>query len=138
MRSSVPGRSPDVNTSIAPLHPCSLQSSEHAPVSEGNPADPNAGRIVAATTVVTLVSPAGQGPGTATRPDPAPKTSWGEPDLHGIWASEEQVPRRRPAKYAGREFFMDAEIADLDRQRAAILRRDLRWSTRRRACLRRG
>jgi hypothetical protein len=56
----------------------------------------------------------------------APKTPWGEPDLQGIWTYEYQVPLQRPDKYAGKEFFTDAEIAELDKQRAAQESRDYR------------
>src|SRR5712671_1076924 len=83
-------------------------------------------------TLVSLVSVSGQAPGTERQSPttanaaPAIRTSWGDPDLQGIWTSEEQVPLQRPAKYTGKEFFTDAEIADLDKQRAAILRRDYR------------
>jgi hypothetical protein len=38
----------------------------------------------------------------------APKTSWGEPDLQGIWTDEFDTPFQRPAKYANQEFFTDA------------------------------
>jgi hypothetical protein len=47
------------------------------------------------------------------------KTSWGEPDLQGLWRAEYQIPLQRPAKYAGKEFFTDAELAELDKERAA-------------------
>jgi len=50
----------------------------------------------------------------------APKTAWGEPDLQGIWTDEFQIPMQRPAKYAGREFFTDAEVAELEKQRTAL------------------
>src|SRR2546427_9999659 len=50
----------------------------------------------------------------------AVKTTWGEPNLQGIWTDEYQPPLQRPAKYAGREFFTDEERAALDAQRAAI------------------
>ena len=50
---------------------------------------------------------------------PAPtgaRTPWGEPNLQGIWYAFEDVPLERPAKYSGREFRTDAEVAarDLD------------------------
>jgi hypothetical protein len=51
---------------------------------------------------------------------PAPKTSWGHPDLQGIWTSEYQTPLQRPDKFAGREFLTDAEVAGLDQARAAF------------------
>src|SRR2546422_10756945 len=80
--------------------------------------------IVAVITFVSLVaSVAGQirGDAPTTRTGPAPKTSWGEPSLQGSWdVVPYQVPFQRPAKYAGREFFTDAEIAELDRIRAAM------------------
>src|SRR4026209_2967284 len=85
--------------------------------------------MVAVISVVSLVSMQGQAPSTqgqAATAGSVPKTSWGDPDLQGIWTSEEQVPLQRPAKFAGREFFTDAEVADLDKQRSAILRRDYR------------
>ena len=82
--------------------------------------------VIAVITAVALYSAAGQSPTTTAQTGPAAKTSWGDPDLQGIWASEEQVPLQRPAKYAEKEFFTEAEIAELDKQRAAILRRDLR------------
>ena len=45
---------------------------------------------------------------------PAPKTSWGEPDLQGLWNAEYEEPLERPAQYANKEFFTDAERAELD------------------------
>ena len=65
---------------------------------------------------------------TATTPSSSapPKTPWGEPDLQGIWTYEYQIPLQRPDKYAGKEFFTDAEIAELDKQRAAQENRDYR------------
>src|SRR5438876_2650197 len=76
---------------------------------------------VATTIVVVTLAMAvtsGQTP-TPAQKGPAAKTSWGEPDLQGIWGLEYQVPLERPAKYAGKEFFTDAEIAELDKERAA-------------------
>jgi hypothetical protein len=65
-----------------------------------------------AMTIVAGQAPAGPKGSTA-------KTPWGEPDLQGIWGLELQVPMERPAKYKDKEFFTDAEIADLDKERAA-------------------
>jgi hypothetical protein len=73
-----------------------------------------------AITVVALVSVACHAPTTAAQTGPVAKTSWGEPDLQGIWTDEYQTPLQRPAAYAGREFFTDAEKAELERQRAAL------------------
>jgi hypothetical protein len=76
--------------------------------------------------------------GQAARPTPAPaggtagfelKTPWGDPDLQGIWAVTFQVPLQRPSQYAGKEFFTDAEIEQLDKERATLARRDDRAGT---------
>jgi hypothetical protein len=81
---------------------------------------------------LTPVTVAGQAPtssaepGDAAKAGPAPKTPWGEPDLQGIWTDNYQTPLQRAAKYAGKEFLTDAEVAELDRQRAAIQRREYR------------
>jgi hypothetical protein len=49
------------------------------------------------------------------------KTSWGEPDLQGIWTDENDTPLQRPAKYANQEFFTPAQRAELDEARTAVL-----------------
>jgi hypothetical protein len=64
--------------------------------------------------------------GTARKSGPAPKTSWGAPDLQGIWTNTYEVPLQRPARYAGKEFFTDEERAELDKQRTAIVSQDVR------------
>jgi hypothetical protein len=53
-------------------------------------------------------------------------TSWGEPDLQGIWTVESDTPLQRPARYANQEFFTTAEREELDKERAALLGRDKR------------
>jgi hypothetical protein len=63
-------------------------------------------------------------PGSSS--SPALVTAWGEPDLQGIWTDIYETPLQRPAKFAGREFLSEEEVAALDRQRSAILRRDHR------------
>jgi hypothetical protein len=54
------------------------------------------------------------------------KTPWGEPDLQGIWTDQTDTPLQRLAKYAGQEFFTEAQRAELDRERALLLARDPR------------
>src|SRR5262252_5673639 len=51
------------------------------------------------------------------------KTPWCEPDLQGIWTDEFDTPFQRPAKYANQEFFTEAQRAELDNERAALLGR---------------
>src|SRR5580698_4287574 len=42
-----------------------------------------------------------------------PKTSWGDPDLQGVWTSDDfyGVPFERPAQYGNRKFLTDEEYA---------------------------
>jgi hypothetical protein len=54
------------------------------------------------------------------------KTGWRDPDLQGIWTDDYQTPLQRSAKYANKAEFTDEERAELDRQRASILRRNQR------------
>ena len=77
--------------------------------------------VIVAVIVLLKVAPAG----SATSA-PGSRTAWGDPDLQGIWTDEYQTPLQRPAKYANKELFTDEERAELDRQRAGILRRDQR------------
>jgi hypothetical protein len=53
-------------------------------------------------------------------------TPWGDPNLQGIWTDVYETPLQRPATFAGRELLTEAEVATLDTQRSAILRRDHR------------
>jgi hypothetical protein len=68
-------------------------------------------------------APAASGAATASA---ALKTSWGEPDLQGIWTDETDTPLQRPPQYANQEFFTEAQREQLDRERSALLRRDKR------------
>jgi hypothetical protein len=82
---------------------------------------------VSATLAAVLSTAAcGQPTPPASSDRPALVTAWGDPNLQGIWTDVYETPLQRPAKYAGREFLTEAEVAALDQQRAAILRRDHR------------
>src|ERR1700686_5367545 len=64
-------------------------------------------------------------PAPATAPAKAAaamKTSWGEPDLQGIWYAYEDVPLQRPAEYAGRPLLTDAEVAAREARKGWIQR----------------
>jgi hypothetical protein len=67
---------------------------------------------------------------TSTPPVMAPgaalTTSWGEPDLQGIWTDEADTPLQRSPKYASQEFFTEEQRAELDRTRSSFLGRDRR------------
>jgi hypothetical protein len=68
----------------------------------------------------STVSVAGQAAAAAI------KTAWGEPDLQGIWEPVYNIPLQRDAKYGDREFYTEAEKADLDGRRAKVEGRDKR------------
>jgi hypothetical protein len=57
---------------------------------------------------------------------PVLKTPWGEPDLQGIWTDETDTPLQRSPRFANQESYTEAQRAELDRARAALLRRDRR------------
>jgi len=57
---------------------------------------------------------------------PSLKTPWGEPDLQGIWTDESDTPLQRSPKFANQETFTEAQRAELDRERSALMRRDKR------------
>ena len=48
------------------------------------------------------------------KPLTTPRTSWGDPDLQGIWTNETITPFERPAALANKPFLTAAEAADLD------------------------
>jgi hypothetical protein len=83
---------------------------------------------IAATAVGAAISASitgisAQTPAASVTPPPALKTSWGEPDLQGIWTDEFDTPLQRPAKYADQEFFTEAQRAELDKVRSEVLGR---------------
>jgi hypothetical protein len=63
---------------------------------------------------------------SAQAPAPILKTPWGEPDLQGIWTDESDTPLQRSPRYANQEFFTEAQRAELDKQRSALINRDRR------------
>jgi hypothetical protein len=80
--------------------------------------------IAAGVIAVSVDRAAAQAPAASgAAPAQAPKTPWGEPDLQGIWTDEFDTPFQRPAKYANQEFFTEAQRAELDRERSALLTR---------------
>ncbi len=75
--------------------------------------------VVVAGVLVTGVltaggSVSGQEPVAAADGFTAPMTSWGDPDLAGIWSPGYTLtPLERPDEYEGREFLTDEEVAEL-------------------------
>jgi hypothetical protein len=82
---------------------------------------------VGAAVSVSITRTSAQVPAASvSAPAPAQKTPWGEPDLQGIWTDETDTPLQRSPKYANQEIFTEAQRADLDKERSALLRRDKR------------
>src|SRR5882762_7561380 len=84
------------------------------------------GVAVAAVALSAVIAVSVTGTSAQAPAGAALKTPWGEPDLQGIWTDETNTPLQRAAQYANQEFFTDAQRAELDRQRSALLGRDKR------------
>src|SRR3954470_7686912 len=54
-------------------------------------------------------------------PFKAPRTSWGDPDLQGVWDYRTITPFERRAELGDREFYTDEEIAQLEGRAAKRL-----------------
>jgi hypothetical protein len=74
-------------------------------------------------------APASTAKAAASKAAPAPRTSWGQPDLHGTWFVFEAVPMERSAANANRQFLTDEEVAAADKQKAAAPGRNTRQAT---------
>src|SRR5438874_7140951 len=87
-----------------------------------------AAAAVSAVISVSITGTSAQAPAGVGAPAPVAtmKTPWGEPDLQGIWMDESDTPLQRSPKYANQEFFTEAQRAELDKERAALLGRDKR------------
>jgi hypothetical protein len=81
------------------------------------------GAAGSAVTPMCITPTSAQAPAASVAPPAALKTPWGEPDLQGIWTIEFDVPLQRPAKYAGQEFFTEAQRTELDKERATLVER---------------
>ena len=79
-----------------------------------------ASMVIASAYVVASEAP------NASAEAPTLKTPWGEPDLQGIWTDETDTPLQRSPKFANQETFSAAQRDELDKERAALLRRDRR------------
>jgi hypothetical protein len=82
--------------------------------------------VVGAMVVVAALAAIVRPWSTASAEGDVPRTTWGEPDLQGIWTNEFDTPLQRSARYGTREFFTDEERAALDEERLQLLGRDRR------------
>ncbi len=70
---------------------------------------------LAAFTAAENSAPNGTAPAAPGRAAP-PRTSWGAPDLNGVWTGSTITPLERPKEFAAREFLTDAEVAALEKR----------------------
>ena len=74
-------------------------------------------RVFLAFTVAALLAPThavGQDQGDTTSGDAVPRTSWGAPDLQGVWSYATLTPLQRPSSLEDREFYTPEEAATRD------------------------
>jgi hypothetical protein len=80
--------------------------------------------VVAATAGVGVSFALSKIPSAAAAEKPsfkAPRTSWGDPDLQGVWDYRTITPLERRAELGDREFYTDEEIAQLEGRAAKRL-----------------
>ena len=59
---------------------------------------------------VLAVLPVGVLTQSSSEATPAPRTSWGAPDLRGIWSNDTLTPLQRPEQLGDKEFYSDADL----------------------------
>src|SRR3954471_21554598 len=62
--------------------------------------------LVVVGTLLVLVGPA--------QAQTGPRTSWGDPDLQGLWNNATVAPLERPAALANKPFWTEAAAADVE------------------------
>ena len=73
--------------------------------------------VLVGVLIAGLLAPgpaAGQGVSGDAKTGNALRTTWGDPDLQGIWVGSTLTPLERPARYEGREFLTEEEVAELE------------------------
>ena len=71
--------------------------------------------LLAGTVVMLAAMPAASQTETASETAP-PRTSWGAPDLRGIWDFRTMIPLERPRAFEGREFLTEEEAAEFEQR----------------------
>lgn len=72
--------------------------------------------LTAAAAALTAVL---AGPTQAQEAEDHPRTSWGEPDISGVYSEYTTAPLERRAEFGDREFLTDEEFAAIERARLA-------------------
>jgi len=74
-----------------------------------------------AVLVFTVLPAAGQ---TSKKPWTPPRTPDGKPDLQGVWTNNTVTPLQRPKELGAKEFYTEAELAEIQKQEHDRLHRD--------------
>jgi hypothetical protein len=84
----------------------------------------SAGAVGFALLVLASAPASGQAASQAAKPLAKPANKWtplrtpdGRPDWQGYWTNATFTPLERPAEFAGKEFFTEAEAAAFEAQR---------------------
>jgi len=79
-----------------------------------------AAMLVVVVLASAVVSSQGQSASGTQAPYSPPKTSWGDPDLQGIWPGTDSVgvPFERPERFGTRLFLTDVELKEREQQAA--------------------
>jgi hypothetical protein len=64
---------------------------------------------------MTLAVAGFQGDGESSSAYKVPKTSYGHPNLEGVWSNNTATPLQRPAAWADKEFLTDAELEQVQK-----------------------
>ena len=82
--------------------------------------------LTVATMVALIPVPAaGQAQSTTSGDSTPPLTTWGDPDLQGVWDFRTITPMERPSQFADKEVLTDEEAAGFQRAENRRLNRDL-------------
>ena len=82
-----------------------------------------------AIALMSIVTASGQAPKKAAAPaakTSVPKTSWGDPDLQGVWNDATSTPLQRPGTVGAKDVLTDEEAEEFQEQLAFDLSRDRR------------
>jgi hypothetical protein len=78
--------------------------------------------VLCAPTFVAAQAQSSAAANTATKPainkkaGTMPRTSDGQPDLQGVWTNNSVTPLQRPKELAGKEYYTEAELAEVQKR----------------------
>ncbi len=73
-------------------------------------------RYITVLVVVIALTPVLAAAQSATKAAEPPRTSWGDPDLNGVWDFRTITPLQRPRDLADKEFLTEEEVAQREQQ----------------------